>query len=99
MSEPTILTREENRVGIITLNRPKALNALSGTLIDELLSALRSYDKNPAIGAIVITGNNKAFCGTFTDARPRSEMADTPVSSWRRYQRAERARLCRRLQC
>ncbi|KAG8214870.1 ClpP/crotonase-like domain-containing protein [Butyriboletus roseoflavus] len=62
MSEPTVLTREEDRVGIITLNRPKALNALSGTLIEELLSALRSYDKNPAIGAIVITGNNRAFC-------------------------------------
>lgn len=67
MSEPTILTREEDRVGIITLNRPKALNALSSTLIDELLSALWSYDKNPTIGAIVITGNNKAFCGARSD--------------------------------
>ncbi|KAF9228437.1 ClpP/crotonase [Gyrodon lividus] len=62
MSEPTILTREEGNVGIITLNRPMALNALSGTLIDELLAALGSYDKNPNIGAIVITGNSKAFC-------------------------------------
>jgi enoyl-CoA hydratase len=62
MSEPNILTREEDRVGIITLNRPKALNALSGALVEELLSALRCYDKDPTIGAIVITGNNRAFC-------------------------------------
>ncbi|KAF8557558.1 enoyl-CoA hydratase carnithine racemase [Imleria badia] len=62
MSEPDILTREEDRVGIITVNRPKALNALSGALIEELLSALRCCDKDPTIGAIVITGNNRAFC-------------------------------------
>ncbi|KAI9464350.1 ClpP/crotonase-like domain-containing protein [Boletus coccyginus] len=62
MSEPTILTRVEHRVGVITLNRPKVLNALSGTLIEELLSTLRRYDKDPTIGAIVITGNNRAFC-------------------------------------
>lgn len=67
MSEPNILTREEDRVGIITLNRPKALNALSGALIEELLSALRCYDKDPTIGAIVITGNNRAFCGASTE--------------------------------
>jgi enoyl-CoA hydratase/carnithine racemase len=69
MSEPLILKREENRVGVITLNRPKALNALSGSLIEELLGALRSYDKDPAIGAIVITGNNRAFCGACTDTQ------------------------------
>ncbi|KIJ61104.1 hypothetical protein HYDPIDRAFT_116359 [Hydnomerulius pinastri MD-312] len=62
MSEPMILTEEIGRVGIITLNRPKALNALSGALIDELLAALRSYNKNPDIGAIVLRGNGKAFC-------------------------------------
>lgn len=78
MSEPTILTREEDRVGVITLNRPKALNALSGTLIEELLSALRSYDKNPTIGAIVVTGNNRAFCGVYTDTQLRSIVDQPP---------------------
>ncbi|KAF8133275.1 ClpP/crotonase-like domain-containing protein [Boletus edulis] len=62
MAEPNILTREEDRVGIITLNRPKALNALSGALVEELLNALRCYDKDPTIGVVVITGNLKAFC-------------------------------------
>ena len=71
MSEPPILTREEDRVGIITLNRPKALNALSGALIEELLNALRRYDKDPAIGAIVITGNTRAFCGACHDTHLR----------------------------
>ncbi|KAH0832321.1 ClpP/crotonase-like domain-containing protein [Lanmaoa asiatica] len=73
MSESTILTREEDRVGVITLNRPKALNALSSTLIEELLGALRSYDKNPNIGAIVITGNSKAFCAG-ADIKEQSEL-------------------------
>lgn len=74
MSEPLILKREEDRVGVITLNRPKALNALSSSLIEELLSALRSYDKDPTIGAIVITGNNKAFCGACTDTQAPSSV-------------------------
>jgi len=71
MTEPTILTRVENRVGVITLNRPKVLNALSSTLIEELLSTLRRYDKDPTIGAIVITGNNRAFCGANTGTQLR----------------------------
>ncbi|KAG9315491.1 ClpP/crotonase-like domain-containing protein [Chiua virens] len=62
MSEPTVLTHAQDCVGIITLNRPKALNALSGTMIEELLGALQRYDKDPTIGAIIITGNEKAFC-------------------------------------
>ncbi|KIJ05582.1 enoyl-CoA hydratase [Paxillus involutus ATCC 200175] len=72
-SEPTVLTREEGNVGIITLNRPKALNALNATLIDELLAALRSYDRSSDIGAIVMTGNNKAFCAG-ADIREQKEL-------------------------
>ncbi|QSZ30918.1 hypothetical protein DSL72_000476 [Monilinia vaccinii-corymbosi] len=48
-------------VGQITLNRPKALNALSTPLITELNDALLSFDKSPAISAIVLTGSAKAF--------------------------------------
>ncbi|KAF9230194.1 ClpP/crotonase-like domain-containing protein [Melanogaster broomeanus] len=62
ISEPTLLAQVEGKVGIITLHRPKALNALNETLIDDLLGALRSYDKDADIGAIVITGSDKAFC-------------------------------------
>ena len=62
MSYETILVEErEGGVGLITFNRPQALNALSGQLVDELGEALRAFDKDDAIGAIVITGSEKAF--------------------------------------
>jgi enoyl-CoA hydratase len=57
-----ITTRiEADRVALITLNRPKQLNALNDQLMDELGSAITGFDANPAIGCIVITGNEKAF--------------------------------------
>ena len=49
------------RVGLIRLNRPKALNALRRQLMDELVDAAGQFDADPAIGAIVITGNERAF--------------------------------------
>ena len=49
------------RTGLITLNRPKALNALNDALMDELGAALKAFDADPAIGAIIITGSDKAF--------------------------------------
>jgi enoyl-CoA hydratase len=52
---------EADKVGIITLNRPKQLNALNGELMDELGQALKAFDDNPAIGCMIITGNEKAF--------------------------------------
>jgi len=56
-----ILTETRGRVGLITLNRPQALNALNNQLMRELMDALETFDKNDAIGAMVITGNEKAF--------------------------------------
>jgi enoyl-CoA hydratase len=49
------------RTGVVTLNRPKQLNALNDTLMDELGAALKAFDADDAIGCIVITGNEKAF--------------------------------------
>ena len=49
------------RTGLITLNRPKALNALNDGLMDELGAALKAFDADPGIGCIVITGSEKAF--------------------------------------
>ncbi|MFN8442739.1 MAG: enoyl-CoA hydratase-related protein [Caldilineaceae bacterium] len=60
-SYSNILVRTENRVGIVQLNRPNALNALNGELMAELTDALQTLDINQAIGCIVITGNEKAF--------------------------------------
>ena len=78
MSEYTsILTEVHGRVGLIRLNRPKALNALNRTLMQELVQALRAFDADPAIGAMVITGNERAFAA----GADIKEMADaTPVA-------------------
>jgi len=52
---------EAGKVGIVTLNRPKQLNALNDQLMDELGHALATLDADPAIGCIVLTGSEKAF--------------------------------------
>ncbi len=57
----TILTEVHERVGLIRLNRPRAFNALNAQLMQELTDALSAFDADPAIGAIVITGNEKVF--------------------------------------
>jgi enoyl-CoA hydratase len=61
MSYENILVEIRERAGLITLNRPKALNALNDRLMDELGDALLAFDGNEAIGAVVITGSEKAF--------------------------------------
>nr|XP_002756776.2 enoyl-CoA hydratase, mitochondrial [Callithrix jacchus] len=52
---------KNNTVGLIKLNRPKALNALCNGLIEELNQALKTFQEDPAVGAIVLTGGDKAF--------------------------------------
>jgi enoyl-CoA hydratase len=60
-SYETILTETRKRVALITLNRPKALNALNIQVMHEIVAALQGYDADEAIGCIVITGNERAF--------------------------------------
>ncbi|MBA5845711.1 enoyl-CoA hydratase [Gordonia amicalis] len=57
----TILVERRGRVGIITLNRPKALNALNSELMNEVVGVVKELDVDQGIGAIVITGSEKAF--------------------------------------
>ncbi len=57
----TILVEIHDRVGLVRLNRPGALNALNRTLLDELVDALQRLDQDERIGAVVITGSAKAF--------------------------------------
>src|SRR5262245_45361301 len=61
MTYETIIVEERGKVGLITLNRPKALNALNSQVLGELVAALGAFDADPAIGAVVITGSGKAF--------------------------------------
>ena len=61
MNYENILIETKGKVGVITFNRPKALNALNSALITELNNALSAYQANPEIGAIILTGSEKAF--------------------------------------
>ncbi len=61
MKYENIIVKEENSIGIITLNRPKYYNALSSSLIKELSNALKDFDDNENVGAIVLTGGDKFF--------------------------------------
>ena len=77
MAYENIINETRDAVGIITLNRPKALNALNSQLINELNSALSAFQEDSSIGCVVITGSEKAFAAgadiremkdkTFTD--------------------------------
>ncbi len=70
-----ILSEIRGRVGLITLNRPQAMNALNNPLMRELVDALEAFDKTDEVGAIVITGNEKAFAA----GADIKEMADLSV--------------------
>jgi len=61
MSYQTILTETHDRVGLIRLNRPKAMNALNPTLMTELTEAAAAFDADESIGCLLITGSDKAF--------------------------------------
>ncbi|XAS68777.1 enoyl-CoA hydratase [Micrococcaceae bacterium Sec5.7] len=56
-----ILVERRGRVGLVTLNRPEALNALNKATLDELVAAVSGMDTDPGVGAVVITGSGKAF--------------------------------------
>jgi enoyl-CoA hydratase/carnithine racemase len=75
-SYETILVTSEGKVGLITLNRPNALNALNTLLISELNRALDAFEADPAVGCIVITGSEKAFAAgvDIKRCRPRPSL-------------------------
>ena len=61
MSYETILVEQRDRVTLVTLNRPQALNALNGQVLADLLAAMAAFDADPSQGCAVITGSAKAF--------------------------------------
>jgi enoyl-CoA hydratase len=79
----TILVKQDGRVGVITLNRPEALNALNDALSREVLAAARDFDADPEIGAIIITGSDRAFAAgaDIKEMAPRSYM-DMYTADW-----------------
>ncbi len=61
MAYETILVETRGKVGLVMLNRPEALNALNAQVLADLLDAMETFDADGAIGAIVLTGSDKAF--------------------------------------
>ena len=80
MNYENILIETKSKVGIITFNRPRALNALNSALITELNHALKAYEDNPIIGAIILTGSEKAFAAG-ADIREMKDKTFAEVTS------------------
>jgi len=78
MSYEFITVRTEGgKVGVVTLNRPKQLNALNDGLMDELGAALKAFDADAAIGCMIVTGSEKAFAaGADISAMAKYDYAD-----------------------
>lgn len=95
MAYENIRVETKGRVGLITLDRPKALNALNGPLIDELNQALETFENNSDIGCIVLTGSEKAFAAG-ADIKQMQSMGypqnylDDFVAAWERIGRARK---------
>ncbi|MEP9352863.1 enoyl-CoA hydratase [Xanthobacter sp. KR7-65] len=95
MAYETILVEQHDRVGLIRLNRPQALNALNAQLIDELNAALDGFERDPGIGAIVLTGSEKAFAAG-ADIKQMQNFTypgtylDDYITSWERLSRARK---------
>ena len=90
MAYETVLVETRGKVGIVTLNRPKALNALSAQLVRELGQALDAFEADAGIGAIVVTGSERAFAAgaDIKEMATRDYMdvylADFITSGWER---------------
>ena len=94
MADELVIVDREGRVGIVLMNRPKALNALSGELMDAVVAALEQLDDDPEIRAIVLGGGERAFAA---GADIGELAASTPVSLYqsRRLERWDQIRAVR----
>ena len=87
MAYETILVETRGKVGLITLNRPQALNALNSALLNEVNDALDAFEADPQVGCIVVTGSEKAFAAG-ADIKEMASLAypqiylDNQFSGW-----------------
>ena len=87
MTYENIIVETRGRVGLIRLNRPQRMNALNDALAVELRQALAAFDADDGIGAIVITGNDKAFAagadiGAMAEWDYQKVYDDNYITSW-----------------
>ncbi len=73
MKYETIAVAKDGRVGVITLNRPQAMNALSTTMVTELISALTEFEKDEEVRCLLIAGSERAFSAG-ADIKEMAEM-------------------------
>ncbi|GMR09235.1 MAG: enoyl-CoA hydratase [Anaerolineae bacterium] len=89
MTYSTIRTEVHDRVGLVQINRPKALNALNAIVMEELAMALEEFDADPDIGAMVLTGDERAFAAgadikEMADASSVDMLKADRISRWDR---------------
>jgi enoyl-CoA hydratase len=89
MAYKLVKTEVHDRAGLVRLDRPEALNALNRALMDELAHALEAFDADPEIGAMVLTGNEKAFAAgadikQMVDASPIEMYLEPPIGDFDR---------------
>lgn len=89
MSADLILTETHEHAGLIKFNRPQQLNALNGAIMEALVTACEEFDRDPAIGAIVITGDERAFAAgadikEMAEASAVQMLLDDRISKWDR---------------
>ena len=93
-AEPLVLVERqpEQRTALVRFNRPKQLNALNGQVMDQLCAALEELDRDEAVRAIVLTGNERAFAagadiGEMSDATPVDMLLSNRIGQWDRVRR------------
>jgi enoyl-CoA hydratase/carnithine racemase len=87
--QPHILVHTDGKVGVVTLNRPQARNALNLELLTDLHAALERLDADPAVHVVVLTGNGPAFCAGADLKETARGLAENDF--WSRYERATKS--------
>ncbi len=90
-----LLVETRDRAGLIRFNRPQQLNALNGAIMEELVSACEQFDKDSSVGAIVITGDERAFAAgadikEMADASAVEMLLNDRISKWDRLRKIKK---------
>jgi enoyl-CoA hydratase len=91
METTSILAEKHDQVGLIRINRPKAMNALNSIVMEELATAMQAFDQQPDIGAIVLTGDERAFAAG-ADIKEMAEASSVDMLKMDRISKWDRIR-------
>lgn len=95
MTYTAIKTEVHDKAGLVQIDRPKSLNALNATVMEELASALEEFDANPEVGAMVLTGDERAFAAgadikEMADASSVDMLKADRISRWDRIRQVKK---------